>query len=97
MSDLLQQGDQFIRSDLPATPDGKARVGRGQNGDSSASSTTAKSLPIIPNVSPPAVSANVGDWQTRNISAEPIKPAHGMASTPGNHLPLMRQMHRKLK
>src|SRR5258708_40193683 len=79
MTTLLQDGDQFIESQLPATPDGKAKAGRGQNGDSSASSTSAKSLPIIPNVAPPNASADPGQWQTRNVNAAPIAAHAGMA------------------
>ena len=46
----------------------------GQNGDDSASSLMpGQSKPNIPKVSPPSASADAGDWQTREVSAEPIK------------------------
>jgi hypothetical protein len=60
----------------------KSQRGRGQNQDATGSSTREKTLPIIPNVAPPIASAAPGDWQTRNVDAAPITPAHGMGSAP---------------
>ena len=57
----------------------KAKNGYGQNGATDASSLLpGQTKPYIPDASPPSASAAPGDWQTRKVSAEPIKPSTGM-------------------
>ena len=55
----------------------KSQTGRGQNQDTTPATTRDKLAPI-PRVSPPNASADAGDWQTREVSAEPIEPHDGM-------------------
>jgi hypothetical protein len=76
---MTDDSEQFIGSREPA------RNNYGQNGDPSPSSVLPgkKAPPISGDVAPPDASAAPGDWQTRKVSAEPIKPAHGMRSRKG--------------
>jgi hypothetical protein len=81
MATELKNGDQYIKSNLPA------ENSRGRNGDPTPSSVT-KAPPPIAKVSPSQVTVPDSNWQSRSVNASPIAPAHGM---------LHRQMHRKLK
>jgi hypothetical protein len=85
---LMLQGNQFIRSDLPANPaddDGDDGVKYGQNGYSGASSdlpgkrTTSGFLPEQA-AKKEALSDN---WQTRKVSAEPYATHPGMRNRSG--------------
>jgi hypothetical protein len=71
MSTLLKDGNQFIKSDLPADNS------RGRNGDQSPSSVY-KAPPPIKDVSPPQVTVPEANWQRRTVSAEPIAAHIGM-------------------
>jgi len=62
--------EDILGSKLPADN------GRGQNGDTTPSSTYAKTLPPIADVSPPNASAAAGDWQTRPVSSAQAVPTH---------------------
>jgi hypothetical protein len=67
----------------------KSQHGRGQNQDLTPASTSAKSLPIIPNVAPPRVVVPEDDWQRRSVDASPLQASHG-------HGALLRQMRKKI-
>jgi hypothetical protein len=58
--------------------------GYGQNGSAVSPSQKPGALRAISknfsDVAPPAASANPGDWQTRKISAAPLKPAFAQKS-----------------
>jgi hypothetical protein len=79
---LMIQGNQYIKGSQNADPDeaseGKANL-YGQNGYTGASSDLPgqrTSTGFLPQCAAPK-----GDnWQTRKVSAEPLKAAHGMKS-----------------
>jgi hypothetical protein len=62
----MADSEQFIGSREPA------KNNYGQNGDPNASSVLPgkKAPPISGNVAPPDVSANAGDWQTRDLNVK---------------------------
>ncbi len=77
--------EDILGSNLPADN------ARGQNGDTSPSSTYAKTLQPIADVAPPNASANAGDWQTRPVSSAQAVPTHpgakGRAPKSGETVP----------
>lgn len=82
---LLEQGDQFIKSNESADPDGDKDVSYGQNGYTGASSdlpgqrTTSGFLPELePNKEIVKNYAKDESFQTRKVSAEQYPAAHGM-------------------
>jgi hypothetical protein len=71
MTTLLQDGNQFIKSELPADNT------RGRNGDPTPSSVYV-APPPIKDVSPPQVTVPENGWQTRQANASPIAAHAGM-------------------
>jgi hypothetical protein len=86
MGNLLQQGDQFIESELPADNS------RGRNGDNNPSSAYKAPAPIK-NVASPQATVADSVWQTRAVDASPIAAHLGMRSpTNLNGVPSLSNM-----
>jgi hypothetical protein len=82
---LLEQGNQYIKSNESADPDGDKNVSYGQNGYTGPSSdlpgqrTTSGFLPELePTKDVVANYAKDADFQTRKVSADQYPAAHGM-------------------
>ena len=70
MSTSIKQGDQFIKSDLPA------ENSYGRNNYTGASSTTP-GKDVSSGFLPKGGAVPSGDWQTRKVDSTPIASAHG--------------------
>jgi hypothetical protein len=59
----------------------KSQRSRGTAQDQTGSSTSDKSLPIIPDVAPPNARADAGGWQTRQLKGDSVSP-HNVRTHP---------------